>query len=51
MLPDVISCEIKWNVLSTRVFEWHVILVGCKIYSTKESEARKPKKSLVGWCS
>ena len=31
MLPDIISGEIKLeNILSMRVFEWLLILVGCK---------------------
>ena len=34
MLPDIISWEIRKleNILSIRVFEWLVILIGCKIY-------------------
>ena len=36
MLPDNILCEIKFeNILSMRVFEWLVILVGCKMYGVK----------------
>ena len=35
MLPDIL-CEIKFgNILSMRVFEWLVILVGCKMYGVK----------------
>ena len=30
-----------------RVFEWLVILVGCKIYGIKELEASESKKSLL----
>ena len=49
MLPDIISLEIKLeNMLSMRVFEWLVILVGCKIYGIKELEASEFKKSFVG---
>ena len=52
MLPDIISGEIKLeNILSMRVFEWLVILVGCKIYGIKELEANESKKSFVGWWS
>ena len=52
MLPDIISGEIKLeNILSMRVFEWLVIVVGCKIYGIKELEANESKKSLVGWWS
>ena len=52
MLPDIISGEIKLeNILSMRVFEWLVILVGCKIYGIKELEASKSKKLFVGWWS
>ena len=50
MLPDIISGEILLeNILSMRVFEWLVILVGCKIYGTKELQANESKKSLSGW--
>ena len=49
MLPDVISGEIKLqNVLSMRVFECLIILVGCKIYGTKVVEPNQSKKSFVG---
>ena len=52
MLPDIISGEIKLeNILSMRVFEWLVILVGCKIYGMKGLEANEYKKSFVGWWS
>ena len=37
ILPDIISGEIKLeNILPMTVFEWLVILVGCKIYGMKE---------------
>ena len=49
MLPDIHSWEIKLkNILSVRVFEWLVILVGCEIYGIKELEASESKKSFVG---
>ena len=49
MLANIISGEIKLeNILSMRVFEWLVILVGCKIYEIKESKANESKKSFVG---
>ena len=52
MLPDIISGDIKLeNILSMRVFECSVILVGCKIYGIKELEADESKKSFVGWWS
>ena len=36
MLPDNILWEIKFeNILSMGVFEWLVILVGCKMYGVK----------------
>ena len=36
MLADIISGEIKLeNILSMTVFEWLVILVGCKIYEIR----------------
>ena len=51
MLPDIISGDIKLkleNVLSMKVFECSVILVGCKTYGIKELEANESKKSFVG---
>ena len=49
MLLDIISVEIKLEkVLSMRVFEWLLILVGCKINGIKELEASESKKSCVG---
>ena len=35
------------NMLSTRVLEWLVILVGCKIKGINELEARESKNSFV----
>ena len=35
------------NVLSIRVFEWLVILVGCKIKVINELEAGESKNSIV----
>ena len=44
MLPVINSWEtILENLLSLRVFEWLVILIGCKIYGIKEFEARSLK--------
>ena len=41
MLPEINSWEtILENLLSMRVFEWLVILIGFKIYDIKEFEAR-----------
>ena len=41
MLPEIKSWEtILENLLSMRVFEWLVILIGFKIYDIKEFEAR-----------
>ena len=41
MLPEINSWEtILENLLSMRVFEWLVILIGFKIYNIKEFEAR-----------
>ena len=34
------------NILSIRVLEWLVILVGCKIKGINELEARESKKSI-----
>ena len=47
-LPDIISGSITFeNILSIRVLEWLVILVGCKIKVIKELEARESKNSFV----
>ena len=35
------------NILSVRVLEWLVILVGCKIEGINELEARKSKNSFI----
>ena len=41
MLPEINLWEtILENLLSMRVFEWLVILIGFKIYDIKEFEAR-----------
>ena len=50
--PDIISLEsILEKMLSMRVFEWLVSLVGCRIYGIIELEANESRKSLVGWCT
>ena len=47
-LPDIMSGSITLeNVLSIRVLEWLVILVGCKIQVINELEARESKNSFV----
>ena len=47
-LPDIMSESITFeNVLSIRVFEWVVILVGCKSKGINELEARESKNSFV----
>ena len=52
MLPDIILGEIKLeNILSMRVFEWLVILVGWNIYEIKTLEASEYRKSFVRWWS
>ena len=44
-LPDIMSGSITFeNILSIRVLEWLVILVGCKIKGINELEARESKK-------
>ena len=39
------------NILSIKVLEWLVILVGCKIKGMNKLEARKSKNSFVWLCS
>ena len=47
-LPDIMSGSITFeNILSIRVLEWLVILVGCKIDKMNELEARESKNSFV----
>ena len=47
-LPDIMSGLIIFeNMLFIRVLEWLVILVGCKIKSINELEARESKNSFV----
>ena len=44
-LPDIMSGLIKFeNILSIRVMEWVVNLVGCKIKGINELEARESKR-------
>ena len=41
--------EQSWiEEFSISVLEWEVSQVGCKIYGTKELEARESRNSLVG---
>ena len=50
-LPDIMSGSIALeNMLSLKVLEWLVILVGCKTKSINEVEARESKNSLVSLC-
>ena len=47
-LPDTMSGSIKFEIiLSIRVLEWLVILVGCKIKGINKLEARESKNSFV----
>ena len=47
-VKSIISGEVKLeNILSTRVFQCLVILVGCNIYEIKELETSESKKSFV----
>ena len=49
MLPEIVSWEIiLGNILSMRVFEWLVILVGCNKYGLKELKAGESENSFVG---
>ena len=43
-LQDIMSGSITFeNILSIRVLEWLVVLVGCKIKGINEFEARESK--------
>ena len=47
-LPDVMSGSIAFeNIVSIRVLEWLVILVGCQIKGINELEARESKNLFV----
>ena len=47
-LPNIMSGSIIFeNILSIRVLEWLVILVGCKTKRINELETRKFKNSFV----
>ena len=47
-LPDIMSGSITFeNILSIRVLQWLVILVGCRIKGINELEARECKTSFV----
>ena len=47
-LPDTMSGSMTFeNILSIRVLEWLVNLVGCKIKGMNELEARESRNSFV----
>ena len=51
-LPDIVSGSMMFeNILSSRVLEWLVILVGCKFIGINELDTSESKNSLVGLCS
>ena len=51
-LPDIMSESIAFeNILSIKVLEWLVILVGCKIKGINYLVAREFKNSFVWLCS
>ena len=51
-LPDMSGSIMFENILSVRVLEWLVILVGCKIGKCiNEFFASESKNLLVGLCS
>ena len=51
-LPDIPFGSITFeNILSIGVWEWLVILVGCKIKGINDLEATESKNSLVSLCS
>ena len=48
-LPEIASTAVKFErILSIKVSDWSVILVGCRIDGITEFDARKSKNSLVG---
>ena len=51
-LPDIMSGSIAFeNILSIRILEWLVILVGCQIKGISELKAKESKNSFVRLCS
>ena len=47
-LPNIMSGSMRFeNILSIKVLEWLVILVGCKIKEINELEAREFKNLFV----
>ena len=51
-LPDIMAGSTAFeNILSIRVLEWLVILLGYKIKGINELEARESKNSFVWLCS
>ena len=51
-LPDIMSGSMTFeNILSIKVLEWLVILVGFKIKGINELVARESKNSFVSLCS
>ena len=50
-LPDMSGSRTFENILSIRVLEWLVILIGSKIKGISKLEARESKNSFVRLCS
>ena len=51
-LSDTISgSKTSESILSIRVLEWPVTLIGCKIKGMNELETRESKNSFVWLCS
>ena len=51
-LPDIISESTMFeNILSIRVLEWLVVLLGCKIKGINDLDASESKNSSVRLCS
>ena len=48
-LPDIMSGSITFENILSRVLEWLVILVGCKIIGISELEARELKNLFVSF--
>ena len=51
-LPDLMYGLMMFEkILSIRILEWLVILIGCKSKVINELAASEPENSLVGLCS
>ena len=52
IFPDIASHESTFDkILSMRILEWLVTLVGCEIHEKIEFETKDSRNSLASYCS